>query len=303
MKILITGANGLVGRKVVRLLLQSKAHQIFATSQKRVQFGPDVEFFTVNLIYSDLNKLIDTLKPDVLVHCAAIASPDACEVDRYSCSKLNVEVTSRLAAACRDYGTHLILLSTDFIFDGKKGGYSETDTPSPILYYGESKAEAEKIVTELNIGATIVRTSLVFGYDEHLPRPNIATKIIDHLKNSKSYKIPFDQIRTPTFADDLALALVSLAEKRMGGIFNIAGGEIISVYDLSKRIANIFGLDETLLLPTSTKELAEPALRPLNTSLNIQKAKEMLGYNPTPLNDSIHILKEQYKSIKEILPK
>jgi dTDP-4-dehydrorhamnose reductase len=294
-KILITGANGLVGRKVIRLLTQRKAHQIFATSQKRVQFGSDVEFFTVNLIYSDINKLVDTLKPDVLIHCAAISSPDACEVDRYSCSKLNVEVTSRLAAACRDYGTHLILLSTDFVFDGKKGGYAETDTPSPILYYGETKRDAEKAITDLNIGATIVRTSLVFGYEEHLPRPNIAVKIIEHLKNGKTYKVPFDQIRTPTFAEDLASALVSLSENRMGGIFHIAGGEIISVFDLSMRIANVFGFDESLLLATSTKELAEPALRPLNTSLDIQKAKSMLGYNPTPLTDSIQILKEQYK--------
>jgi len=297
MKILVTGANGLIGRKVIRDLLKRNDHQIIATSQKRVQFEPDVDFFTVNLVYSDLNKLVDTLKPDVLIHCAALSSPDACEVDRYSCRKLNVEVTSRLAAACRDYDTHLILLSTDFVFDGKNGGYSETDPASPILYYGESKVEAEKIITDLNIGATIVRTSLVFGYEENLARPNIAVKIIEHLKKGKSYKTPFDQIRTPTFAEDLASSLVSLAENRMGGIFHIAGGEVVSVYDFSVRIANIFGFDESLLIPTSTKDLPEPALRPLNTSLVIQKAKNVLGYNPTPLNESIHSLKEQYKLI------
>lgn len=295
MRILVTGANGLIGRKVIRLLLQSNQHQIFATSQKRIQFGPEVEFFTVNLVYSDLNKLIDTLKPDVLIHCAAIASPDACEVDRYSSKKLNVEVTARLATACKDYGTHMILLSSDFVFDGKKGGYTETDIPSPILYYGETKLEAETIIQELNIDATIVRTSLVYGFEEHLSRSNIAIKVIEHLKDKMKYKVPVDQIRTPTFAEDLASGLVCLAEMKIGGVFNIAGSEIISVYSFSVKIASIFGLDESLLIPTSTRDLAEPALRPLNTSLSIQKAKDVLNFEPMLLDDSILKFKEQYK--------
>lgn len=294
MKILITGANGLIGRKVIRFLTQSKSHQIFATSLKRVNLGPDLEFFTVNLVYSDLNKLIDTLKPEVLIHCAAIASPDACEVDRYSSNKLNVEVTSRLVAACKDYGSHMIFLSTDFVFDGKKGLYTETDIPSPISYYGETKVDAEKIVLESNIGATVVRTSLVFGYEDHISRSNIAIKVIEHLKDSRVYKVPFDQIRTPTFADDLASALIKLAGKKLGGIFNIAGDEVISVYDFSKKVANTFGFDESLLIPVSTGELSEPAKRPLNSSLDISKAKTLLSFKPTPLQSAIQTLKDCY---------
>jgi len=291
-KILITGANGLIGRKVIRLLIESKEHQIFATSQKRVQFSTEVDFFTVNLVYSDLNKLIDTIKPDVLIHCAAMASPDACEVDRYSSSKINVEVTSRLASACRDYGTHMVFLSSDFIFDGKKGGYSETDTPSPISYYGETKVEAENCILQLDIGATIVRTSLVFGFEKHLARPNIALKVIDHLKNGKPYKLPIDQLRTPTYAEDLAAAIISLAEKRIGGIFNISGEQKISVYDFSKQIAATFGYNDSQLIPVSSKDLTEPAKRPLDSSLNISKAKQLIGFKPMPLADSIQKLKE-----------
>ena len=294
MKVLVTGANGLVGRKTIQALLNSKSHQIIATSQKRSPISNEVEFFTVNLIYSDTNKLIDTLKPDVLIHCAAIASPDACEVDRYSCTKLNVEVTSRLASACRDYGTYMVLLSTDFVFDGAKGHYKETDTTAPSSFYGESKLEAESVVQGLKIPASIVRTSLVFGYEEHLSRTNIAIKVLDHLKNGKPYKVPIDQIRTPTLAEDLASALVNISEKKPEGIFHIAGGEIVSVYDFSKRIALEFGLDESLLIPTSTKDLSEPAMRPLNSGLDISKAINELKYKPTPLSDSLKIFKEQY---------
>lgn len=293
MKILVTGANGLIGRKVIRLLTESKRHQIFATSQKRIQLGSEVEFFTVNLVYSDLNKVIDTLKPDVLVHCAAMGSPDACEVDRYSSSKINVEVTARLAAACRDYGVHMIFLSTDFIFDGKKGNYTEEDTPSPISYYGETKLDAENSILSLDIGVTIVRTSLVFGYDNHLSRPNIALKVVDHLKNRKQYKLPIDQFRTPTYAEDLASALMTLAEKRMGGVFNISGDQRISVYEFAKQIAATFEYDDSLLIPSLSTELAEPAKRPIDSSLNISKAKSIIDYNPLPLQKSIQKLREQ----------
>ncbi|NVO09024.1 MAG: SDR family oxidoreductase [Bacteroidales bacterium] len=293
MKILVTGANGLIGRKTIKALQIGNKNQIFATSQRKIQANPNIEFFTVNLIYSDINKLVETLKPDVLIHCAALSSPDACEVDKYSCKKLNVEVTSRFATACRDYGTHLIFLSTDFIFDGKKADYTETDFPAPICYYGESKLEIENIIQDMKIGATIVRTSLVYGYEEHLSRSNIALRVIDHLKNGLSYRVPFDQIRTPTLAEDLALALITIAEKREGGVFNVSGGEKLSVYEFSKRIAVCFGFDESLLISTSTEELSEPAIRPLNTSLDITKAKILLNYQPTSLNDSLKILKNQ----------
>jgi len=277
-------------------MLQNADNQIYATSQKRIQFDSRVQFFTVNLIYSDINKLIETIKPEVLIHCAAIASPDACEVDRYTCFKLNVEVTTRLASSCRDYGVHMIFLSSDFIFDGNKGDYSEEDLSAPISYYGVTKLEAEKNLLDLNIGATIVRTSLVYGYEDHLARMNIALKVIDHLKNSKTYKVPSDQVRTPTFAEDLASALVTLAEKRLAGVYNVSGSEAISVFDFSKQIANVFGLDERLLIPVSTKELSEPALRPLKTNLNIQKAIKEFNYQPTTIENSLNILKEQCKN-------
>jgi dTDP-4-dehydrorhamnose reductase len=295
MKILVTGANGLVGRKTIQALQNSNNHKIFATSQKRVPLHGDVEFFTVNLIYSDTNKLIDTIKPDVLIHCAAIASPDACEVDRYSCKKLNVEVTSRLVSACRDYGTHLVFLSTDCVFDGKTGNYLESDATTPLSYYGESKLEAESIIQGMNIGAAIVRTSLVFGYDEHLSRTNIAIKVIDHLKNGKPYKVPFDQLRTPTFAEDLALALVHIAEEKKQGIYHIAGGEKISVFEFAKKVSTTFGFDASLLIPATTKELSEPASRPLDSSLDITKAINELQYKPTPLDDALILFKDQYK--------
>ncbi|RPH32078.1 MAG: NAD(P)-dependent oxidoreductase [Bacteroidales bacterium] len=293
MKILITGANGLISRKAIRLLSQGKDHQLFATSQKRLNFPPEVNFFTVNLVYSDLNQLIDTIRPEVLIHCAAMASPDACEVDRYSCNKINVEVTARLASACRDYGVHMIFLSTDFVFDGLKGDYTETDTPSPISYYGESKIEAENSIIGLNTGATIVRTSLVYGHDENLSRQNLVLRVIDNLQKGKPYRLPTDQLRAPTDVNDLASALKTFTEKKIGGVFNIVGAQKLSVFDFARQIAAVFGYNESLLIPISASELDEPAKRPLNSSLDITKAKNIIGYKPTPLIDSLKNLKQE----------
>ncbi|HCT31044.1 MAG TPA: NAD(P)-dependent oxidoreductase [Bacteroidales bacterium] len=295
MKILVTGANGLVGRRIIRTLAQDKENLIYATSQKKVQFDINTNFFTVNLVYSDLNQLIETLNPDVLIHCAAMASPDACEADRYSAYKINVEVTARLAAACRDYGAHMIFLSSDFIFDGNKGNYTEEDIPSPISYYGETKVEAEKSILDLNIGASIVRTSLVFGYDEQLARPNIVLRVIDNLKKGKSFKVPIDQFRTPTDADDLAKGIFGLAQKKLGGIYNISGGQRISVYELAKQVALAFGYNDELLIPVKSVDLPEPAKRPLDSGLNIDKAIKTLNYTPTPLASSIERIKDHIR--------
>jgi len=294
MKILITGANGLIAQKIIKQLSKKDNHQIIVTSQKPFPLGSGIESFTVNLIYADINKIVDKIKPDTIIHCAAMASPVACEVDRFSCKKINIEVTSRIASSCRDYGSHLVFLSTDLVFDGKKGDYVENDSVSPICYYGESKLEAENIISGFNIGAAIVRTSLVYGYETKISRPNIVLKVVDYLKKEKQYRVPVDQIRTPTFAEDLASALISITENKLDGIFHIAGSEKISVYELAVMTAKAFDLNESLLIPVSTKELSEPAPRPLNTTLNIDKAVSMLSFKPTPLKDAINTIKEQY---------
>jgi dTDP-4-dehydrorhamnose reductase len=189
----------------------------------------------------------------------------------------------------------MIFLSTDFVFDGIKGNYTEEDLTSPLSYYGETKVEAEKLILDLNIGATIVRTSLVIGTDTCIARPNIVLRVADILKKGKPYKVPTDQYRTPTDADDLADAIISLAQKRVNGIINISGGERISVYELSKMVASAFELNSELLVPVKSSELPEPAKRPLDSSLNISKAKNLLDFNPTPIANTIERIKSFIK--------
>ncbi|MGE0077338.1 MAG: NAD(P)-dependent oxidoreductase [Bacteroidales bacterium] len=295
MRILVTGANGLVGKKVVKQLVASGKHEVYATSLKRMQIEGS-QTFTSNLQNADINNLVDQLKLDVVVHCAALSSPDACEVDRFVCKKMNIEVTSRIASACRDYSTFLLFLSTDFIFDGIKGNYTEDDAINPISYYGESKMESENMLKAMGIPHAAVRTSLVYGYEEKLSRPNVLTRVVQYLNKQQKYRVPVDQIRTPTLAEDLAKGIEYIVDNKKEGLFNISGGDIISVADFAIMVANTFNLDESLLQRVTTKELAEPAPRPLNSSLIIEKARKELNYNPTPIVEGVKFVKTQMNS-------
>lgn len=292
MRILVTGANGLVGKKVVKQLLASGKHEVYATSLKRMQFD-GAQTFTSNLLNADINNLVEQLKLETIIHCAALSSPDACEVDRFVCKRMNIEVTSRIASACRDYSAHLVFLSTDFLFDGIKGNYSEEDSINPISFYGESKMESENMLKSLGISHSIIRTSLVYGYDEKLSRPNILTRVVQNLSKQKGYRVPFDQIRTPTLAEDLARGIETVVENKTTGLFHMSGSEMISVADFAAKVAKAFNLDDSLLQRVTTKELSEPAPRPLNSSLIIDKAKRELNYITTPLDEGIKIVKAQ----------
>jgi dTDP-4-dehydrorhamnose reductase len=235
--------------------------------------------------------MVDDIKPEIVVHCAALSSPDACEVDRYACHRMNVELTKRIVSACVDYNVHLVFLSTDFIFDGSKGSYTEMDAPNPVNYYGESKLEAEKLIQASGVVNTIVRTSLVYGVETKLSRPNIITRVIDNLSKNKQYKVPSDQIRTPTYAPDLASAISHICLNRATGIYNISGDQVISVADFAILAAKAFNLNPELLLQVNSNDLTEAAPRPKNTSLDISKAKNDLNFKPTPIEMALGKIK------------
>jgi dTDP-4-dehydrorhamnose reductase len=283
MKVLVTGANGIIGKNVAKALTKISDIEVYATSLKKLSID-NATIFTSNLLIADINLMIDEIHPDVVVHCAAISSPDACEVDRYACHRLNVELTKRLLSACIDYNAHLVFLSTDFVFDGKKGNYSEEDTTNPVNYYGESKLEAEKIICRSTENHTIIRTSLVYGYETKLSRPNIVSRVIDNLQKGKPYKVPTDQIRKPTYVCDLAYAIAQICINKPKGIFHISGDEEITVSNFARKIAKALQLDESLIQETTSSQIAQAAPRPLNTTLNIEKIKSTINYSPKSID-------------------
>jgi len=218
---------------------------------------------------------IVTVAPNVVVHAAAETNVDRCETQRDVARRINVEGTANIAQACVRVRAKLIFVSTDYVFDGNKGNYAETDEPNPINFYGLTKLEAERILASISSGFLLVRTSVLYGC--HPTKLNFATWILKGLRERQTMKVVDDHINSPTFAGNLADAIHRAIELRSQGTLHIAGSQRISRFDFARRIATQFDLDESLLLPVKMKDLDWIARRPRDSSLNVGKAKKELG--------------------------
>ena len=220
-------------------------------------------------------ELIVSAAPNVVVHTAAETNVDRCETERDLARRINVEGTANIADACVRVGAKLILVSTDYVFDGNKGNYAETDEPNPISFYGLTKLEAERIAALTSPNSLIIRTSVLYGW--HPTKLNFATWILKGLRERQTLKVVNDHINSPTLADNLADAIRKAIERNSHGILHIAGNERISRFDFARRIARRFGLDESLLVPVEMKDLNWIARRPRDSSLNVGKAEKELS--------------------------
>jgi dTDP-4-dehydrorhamnose reductase len=211
-----------------------------------------------------------------------------------------VEATETLAKAGNKLGSHLILISSDFVFDGRKGPYSETGNPLPINYYGQTKLESEKIATRISKNLAIVRTCLVYGTNFTMKRSNFLLWVKYCLEKSGRIRVNNDQWRTPTLAEDLADACLIIANRKATGIYHIAGPENMKVLDFAYSIAEFYKLDKELIEEVPSVELDETGRRPLKSGLLIDKAVRELEYSPHNLTEGLKIVTKQLKSMESI---
>ena len=276
MKVLITGSNGLLGQKLVKTF--SSDHQTTGIDLQIKSFIPEENFTYQNLSIFQTENLagfIYTLNPEVVINTAAYTDVDGCEDNKELAWETNVEGVKNLADLCRIMNAKLVQLSTDYIFDGKNGPYSEEDIPNPVGYYGLTKLESEKEIFERKIDFLIVRTNVLYGKGEK-SRPNFVLWLIQKLSNKEKVEIVTDQYNNPTLADNLASAIKEAIEKNISGILNIAGSEYLSRYDLAMKVAKKFGFDQNLISPALTSELKQKAPRPYKGGLKIDKATKLL---------------------------
>jgi dTDP-4-dehydrorhamnose reductase len=296
MKILITGSNGLLGQKLVANQGISR-HSVLATGKGECRIAE----LPVNTRYQmcdvsdadDVMKVVSEFKPDVVIHSAAMTNVDECELNPEICQRLNVDATRNIVEACNSTGSHLIHLSTDFIFDGSSGPYSETDKPNPISVYGQSKLDAEILVQNATCSWAIVRTVLVYGISPGLSRSNIILWVRSNLEQGKQIQVVDDQFRTPTLAEDLASGCLLIAEKKAEGIFNISGKDFLTPYQMAIETARFFNLDSSLIVKASAATFTQPAKRPPRTGFVISKAETVLGFKPHSFTEGIGILSRQ----------
>lgn len=297
--LLITGANGLLGQKLVAKLIEHDAFNILATGRGACRLPKRWKGYTyVQMDITDnlqINQIFQRYRPEVAIHCACMTNVDLCETKRSACYRQNVDAVLFMVEACEKYRTHLIHLSTDFIFDGQKGPYFEDDQPNPLNYYGQTKLESENIIRMSKLDWTIVRTGLVYGISYDMSRSNIVLWVKNSLEDGKELNLVDDQFRTPTLAEDLAEGCISIAEKKATGIYNISGNDFLTPYDMGMETAAYFNLPTRKIKKADSSTFSQTAKRPLKTGFIIDKAKRELGYSPHSFKEGIALLAKQIK--------
>lgn len=290
MKILITGATGLFGQNAVKQFADA-GHTVIATSRGVSRLSAqDPSWNYVAMDITDRKEVIHQvgiIQPDVIIHAAANAQPDSCEMDKAACYDTNVNATRYFTEAAATINAKLVFISTDFVFSGEDGPYRETDVPAPVNYYGETKWEAEQIVQQSGVNQAIVRTVLVYGNILTGTRSNIVTWVKDNLEKEKPIKVVSDQVRTPTFVEDLVTGVRLVVEKNAAGIYHISGREVLTPYDMAVQVADYFGLNKDLMEKVDAAVFTQPARRPLKTGFIIEKAERELGYQPISFRQGI----------------
>ena len=280
MKILVTGANGLLGQKLVALLETDLQVDLIATARKKpanpLKRGA---FFALDVTVQDeVEDVMAKTKPDAVIHTAAMTQVDQCESEREACWKNNVTAVEYLVKACETHHAHLLHVSTDFIFDGSHGPLDESAVPNPLGYYGASKLASEEVIKKSKVDWAILRTILVYGVTADMSRSNIVLWVKKNLEVGKVINVVNDQWRSPTLAEDLAAGCALASKKKAKGIFHVSGSEFMTPYDIAIQTADFFKLDKSLIKATDSTKFKQPAQRPLKTGFIIEKARKILGY-------------------------
>lgn len=294
MKVLITGANGLLGQHLIKLLLD-KNYEVVATSrgESRLPFEPSGNYTYHSM---DIANAFDTYavmnreKPDVVVHAAAMTNVDDCELQPEQCERINVQGTAQILTDAETFSSHFIFISTDFVFDGEQGNYKEEDDTLPISLYGFSKLQAESMVQTSDIPFAIVRTCLVYGNLLKGTRSNIVSWVKESLEQGKTIQVVSDQLRTPTYVEDLAKGIALIIEKKATGIYHISGKDWLTPYDIALKTAAKFNLDAGKIVKVDASTFKQPGRRPLKTGFVIDKARTELGYEPITFDEGLNLM-------------
>ena len=293
MKILVLGGNGLIGQKIVEKL--KNQFDIISTHNKKL---PSKNVQSVKISLPDdfilLKNLIEKEKPNIIINTMAYSNLDFCEENRDEVFSLHVDMTNKISTICSKINSKIIFISTDYVFDGnQEKKYTEDDEPNPINYYGETKLLAERIVLK-DPKNVVLRTSLVYGYGE---RVRFMKYVIENLQNQKKIFAYNDIFNSATNIDEFVESVEKVIENDASGIFHMVGSSCITRYDFAKKIAKIFGFDESLVSFISIKESGLIAKRPVSPCLDNSKCSEILGYNFSDIDKGILKILNNFKNI------
>ncbi len=301
MRVLITGANGLLGQKLVELLFRCGNYELLITSRQEqsVFEEPLLKYRPMDIISKrEVRSVIDEFEPEVIINAAAMTNVDACESERAQAWQSNAAGVENLVYASKLVGAKFIQLSTDYVFDGKTGPYDEFERPNPINYYGKTKLAAENIVRSSGVPFAIVRTLFLYGAGVR-SRANVALRVLEVLASGQPYKVADDQFSNPTLVDDVAFGILKILETNSTGFFHIAGPKLMSKAEFAFKIAKSFDFEKKLIQPMKTAALKQTAARPLRSGFITLKAETSLGLKTTSIEQGLLVLKSQIQHFKE----
>ena len=291
-RILITGANGMLGQRTIFNLALAKNYELLGVSLEDEAVFSNVDYKCVDLTNrDDFKQVVYNFCPDFIINTAAFTNVDLSETERETAWKVNVKGVEYVAEAARVIDAHVIHISTDYVFDGKRGPYSEKSRTNPLGYYGRTKLASENVLNTSGAFNTIIRTNVLFGIADS--RPDFVRWVVSSLRAGKEIRIVTDQINNPTFIDDLVQAISKIIEFKKYGLYNIGGREFLSRYDFTIKIADYFQLDKSLIKKIVTEDLNQPAKRPLKSGLLTIKAESEFGFKPHSIEESLAIMKKE----------
>jgi dTDP-4-dehydrorhamnose reductase len=294
LKLLVTGASGLFGSKLAETA-SAKGVQVYSGYNKdQSSLGVPVFFDVSNK--SQVDQAFAAVKPTVVVHAASLTDVDKCEVNRELAWKINVEGARNVAEASVRAGAFLVYISTDYVFSGEQGCYKETDPTGPVNYYGFTKLKAEETVQQIAPDSCVARASVIYGARPAAGKINFALWLLNKLKAGERLRVLTDQWNSPTLNTSLADMVLDVVEQRLGGVFHLCGASRVSRYSFALSLAETFCLDASLIEPAVASSFSWPAKRPVDSSLDVSKAKRLLHTAPLELDSALAALKKELNS-------
>lgn len=286
MRVLVTGANGLVGSRLVALLA-ARGHFVSALGRgPRRGDGPGV-YASVDLTdESAVSAALQAARPEVVVNAGSMTDVDACESAALEAFRVNGVAPGTIARTTRALGAHLVHVSTDYIFDGESGPYTEDAVPNPRGVYALTKHIGEQAVRALSDSWAIARTAVVYGWPP-AGRPNFGAWLVQELRSGRPVPLFLDQYVSPSLAESVAEQVAEVAERRLSGIWNVCGADVVNRVQFGEALCAEFGLSTETIVPTPLAEAKLKSPRPVRSGLRSDKAAAHLTARPLGLAASL----------------
>ena len=283
MKYLVTGSAGLIGTQITYDLEESDQLVYSCYNDVKPLYGIPTKLDLLNL--ENISKIFQKLRPDVIIHSAALTNVEKCELEPKLANSINAKATEIIAKETERIGSYLTYISTDYIFDGKKGLYNEIDIPNPLNQYGKTKLIGEKNIESHTSNYSIIRTSTPFGITSS--KKTFPIWLLENVQKNNKVNLLEDQFTSPTYVPNLSKMILEITTRNLKGLFHLSGSTRISRFEFAKLIIETLNLDSSLLNPVKIDTMSWKATRPLDSSLDISKVNSILKTKPFTIQQSL----------------